>query len=822
MKKIQSEKSPFELLFDYQPAEIAIDETYTKETIKPFKNQIDYFLAGNLKNATRNNENLLEKQLVVLDYDGINMLYTAFLATIQEKLKGLSFILYPTISNYVPGLGLRFRLVIDTDRAYTENENKRLLQNVINMIEIPCDAASQTYSQLMGLPVLNQLSSHGLITKQREEPLKVDDYLFEPVQKRSYSIPTIMEGNLTHENAVAIVQAYANRVGEKLLNRDYYLNPYMNIKYAYEQRELELDTVEECLTILALGNDDWATSNIEHFKRDTTPVISGTPFTQFFGWAVSTPQNDFDDFDWVEEGSSESCILNPLHISIELTAINKSMLTILSLDEQAVYLTEALDGLNEATPDWFWCKPNIKKDKDGKVTKIDYNHGYNHVAMGNYLIGKYYLIRYPKLREGAVYNSRRGYWRYFGKNEMKDFSEKETLRILEKWGYYDIKHITPTRIYILQKTYDDSFPEDTPFLKSNPALVVFKNGTYNILTNEMKSNDPNDYILNAHNYNLDTSGRETPHIEKLLIGLVGDAALFVKQYIGYLFYRSHAPAQEMLFFKGDGGEGKSTFINFIAQHLIGDENVAAISPQELTEDKFSRVELLGKSVNLCADIPEQFIEDSTTLKRLTGCDRLLVQYKGIQGFFMISYAKMIYSANKLPSFKDLSGGFSDRLAVVKFINGNQRKEGATFWKNHDMKEVEKEATAFAYTCIQEFRKVFNGRKVQFTKPESVTKETSNWLFENDHIGEFVAEATKIHIDETRGEIASRVHNEYQAFCKESGYYPKSSTAIKHYLESKGIPKLRSRNGFRDGSSNQWRYIGLELTTSFIYPDLPFE
>ena len=417
-----------------------------------------------------------------------------------------------------------------------------------------------------------------------------------------------------------------------------------------------------------------------------------------------------------------------------------------------------------------------------------------------------------------MYSDRRGFWRYFGKNEMKDFAERETLRILEAWGYYDASRIPPTRVYVWQKTYEGQHSDKSPFLESDPALVVFKNGTYDMLTDSMKKNDPKDYILNAHEYELDTSGRPTPHTDALIAGLVGDAALFLKQYIGYLFYRSYAPAQEMVFFKGDGGEGKSTFINFIAKHLIGDENVSAVSPQELSDDKFSRVELLGKNVNLSADIPEQFISDSSVLKRLTGCDRLLVQYKGIQGFFMINYAKMIFSANILPRFRDLSEGFADRLAVIKFINGDQRKEGATFWKNHDMRKVEAEAPAFAHACMKEFIKILDGKKAQFSKPKSVTDATAKWIFDNDHVSEFMEASTVIHINDERGEIAATVHKEYNAFCSDNGYYAKSPQAIRDYLEGVGVPKIRSRHGFNDGGSNQWRYKGLELVISYRYAD----
>lgn len=522
------------------------------------------------------------------------------------------------------------------------------------------------------------------------------------------------------------------------------------------------------------------------------------------------------DFGDLSDGDCEgeySAKLQPIHIGIELTEIKKQMNGIGNLNQQAELMKSATANLNARTPAWFWIIPDIK-ESSGKVTKVGYKHGYDHVKMGDTLIDHYRLVRYPKLLEGAVYDTKRGFWRYFGKNEMRSFIENKTLKELQKWGYYDNRHIIPTRIYVIQKTYDGNYPNATPFENSKPELVVFKNGTYNILTDTMREHDPNDYIMNAYNYALDISGSDTPHTDSLLEGLVGESSIFLKQFIGYTFYRSHKPAQEMVFFKGNGGEGKSTFLGYLETFIFGSDNVSAVTPQDLTKDKFQVVELLGKSANISADILDDYIDDSSILKRLTGGDPLMGQYKGIQGFKMLSYAKLFFSANKLPRFKDLTEGFSDRLAVVPFINGNQRVEGADFWQKHDMKKVEAESAAFAYACIREFKKIFDGKKAHFTKPESMQRAAGNWIFENDHIGEFLLDATIFHSGDPRGARASTVHKEYRAFCKENGYYPKTANAIKEYLESKGIPKVRSRNGFNGDNSNQRRYIGLELIVSY--------
>lgn len=501
--------------------------------------------------------------------------------------------------------------------------------------------------------------------------------------------------------------------------------------------------------------------------------------------------------------------LEPFHINIEVNKIEKE-----AKDKGSDYFNEAVEELKKTTPCWVWFAGIV--DTEIKPPKYSIEHGFDHEKMGDMIIKRFHLVKYPKLQVGAVYGKKKGAWRYFaGKDEMRFFVEREVLRELQNWGYYDQKYIPWSRIYILQKVYDPSYPSETPFDRSKPELVVFKNGTYNILTDKMKPHEAKDYILLSYDYDLDTSGRDTPYTDSLLDGLVGENALFLKQFIGYTFYRSHAPAQEMVFLKGSGGEGKSSFLNFLSENIFCEDNVSSVTPQDLSDDRFQVVELLGKAVNVSADIKDDYIEDSSIIKRLTGNDSLFAQYKGVQGFTMRNHAKLIFSANTLPRFKDLTEGFSHRLVVIPFLNGNQRLDSATFWKEHDMNKVKEEAAAFAYSCIREFSKIFDGKRALFTKPESLLEATNNWINENDHIGEFISTSVKIHPGDDRGELSSTVFAEYKAFCNQNGYSPKSNQELRKYLETKGITKRRSRRCFNDGGSNLERYVGLELTASYI-------
>ncbi|MDH6363273.1 putative DNA primase/helicase [Enterococcus sp. PF1-24] len=503
--------------------------------------------------------------------------------------------------------------------------------------------------------------------------------------------------------------------------------------------------------------------------------------------------------------------IKPFHINVAIAEL-KAKLNSMTDKEAAIQLRdEKVEELQNTTPPWFWIV-------SGK--ELDIIHGFNHEEMGDSIIHDFNLVRYPTLLEGAVYDPKRGAWRYFGKNEMISFSENQTLVTLQKWGYYEQKFIGSVSRYIKQKTYDPNYPILTPFEESRPELVVFKNGTYNILTGELRKNAPNDYILMAFDYEIDISGRETPATDKLFSGFLGESDLFMKQFIGYMFYRSHAPAQDMLFFYGEGGEGKSSFLKLIIENYITKQNSSAVTPYELATDKFSVVSLLGKAANINGDLEKAYIENSGILKRLTGGDRLKAEYKGIQSFTFENHAKQLFSLNEFFHFNDLSQGFADRLNVIPITVGNQRDNDAPFWKQQDIKAIEKEAPAFVYKCICEFRKIFNGTKATFTKSAIMEEAKCAWLFDNDRIGQFLFEATELHKGDDRGEIAATVYKELKTFLQINGFKTRSAQELTKYLDKKGHPKRKCRKGYNDGGSSQWRYIGVELKLTFCHEEYP--
>lgn len=131
-----------------------------------------YFISGYLKNDRRNNENLISRNLLIADIDeGIESV-EGLHERLNDVLKEYSFYLYPSTS--FTETDLKFRLVLDSERAMTEQEYMATLKEVERILDIDFDDKSYTWSQMMGLPITDdpwQFKKVSLINQGKPYPV---------------------------------------------------------------------------------------------------------------------------------------------------------------------------------------------------------------------------------------------------------------------------------------------------------------------------------------------------------------------------------------------------------------------------------------------------------------------------------------------------------------------------------------------------------------------------------------------------------------------------------------------------------------------------
>lgn len=475
-------------------------------------------------------------------------------------------------------------------------------------------------------------------------------------------------------------------------------------------------------------------------------------------------------------------------------------------------LKEYNKQINQKTPSWLNIYFYFKGSQ--KNPELVFSHKVDEVKIGNAFLKMDKMLSFPKLKDGAIYDPTTGAWRAFKDNEVIKHVGSKITKTLAQWGAYNSAQSHIIRNYIIDVMFHTEI-KNNPFEESKPNLVAFANGTYNMKTDELQAKDPQNYLMSGHNYNLDMSDEPTTETDKYIKASIGDSITYLKEYIGYGFYHSYRPFQHILFLHGEGGEGKSTFLSMLTNDFYGLDNIAAVSPEELAgkDSRFKPAELYGKEVNIVSDIDKGYLANPAILKKLSGGDDVITaEFKGQQNFKFRNYAKMIFSANDLPTFSETVGGFKDRLKVIEFTNGDTR-HNPHWWDQFDFEAIKNEHSRFVYQCMKLFMQADKRRYMSET--ESMKQVTGEWIQENDHFGQFLEEACELEPGDSKGEASKDVVREFKEFCHENNYFENVSTqSITSKLKPLGIYKRQSRQGY-DGDGNVKRYIGLKLVKTYL-------
>lgn len=153
---------PFEYIAQFKP--LKFDKRLVVEFFKgnetPLNKakayELPFCISGKIKaekngSYKRNNDNLIYRDLIFLDYDDIESTSEGFIQAVSRALYGYSYIIYPTIK-HTPKKP-RYRLVVKPSEAMNEISYQQVVKEIADKIGLPFDRSSFTWSQLQGLPV---------------------------------------------------------------------------------------------------------------------------------------------------------------------------------------------------------------------------------------------------------------------------------------------------------------------------------------------------------------------------------------------------------------------------------------------------------------------------------------------------------------------------------------------------------------------------------------------------------------------------------------------------------------------------------------------
>lgn len=252
--------SDFDWIAQYRPQLLKHSADIDMSEIK--RTKLKYFIAGELLQGEngyrRNDKALVSKTIVTLDYDGLVMTEKEFLEHVTDRLNTYRFMMYPTPS-HTDG-SLHYRVLVETSRPYREVENKRLTTEIIQLIGLPCDGASKTWSQLMGLPIVWDDPSHDpRLINRKGQPYAIKErnrIKLWPIEKHHKS------GLIPENESDRIFDSYMEREDAALDEYTNALACLSRLAKSVQNQQITKETAQRYAKKLAKGNVKWIKGNL--------------------------------------------------------------------------------------------------------------------------------------------------------------------------------------------------------------------------------------------------------------------------------------------------------------------------------------------------------------------------------------------------------------------------------------------------------------------------------------------------------------------------------------------------------------------------------
>ena len=227
-------------------------------------------------------------------------------------------------------------------------------------------------------------------------------------------------------------------------------------------------------------------------------------------------------------------------------------------------------------------------------------------------------------------------------------------------------------------SYLNAFISDNKSM-TDANFIAFKNGIYNIVTDELEPFSPDKIITNKINwdYNQKAYSQITDEVLNRLACNDKNIRLLLEEVIGYTFFRKNELRRAFLLKSRKPSSGKSTFIDMLA-YLLGEDNISSLDLSDLSHE-YKLSALAGRLANLGDDIEDEYIPSAGIFKKVVSGDRVNANIKFAAPIEFNPYCKLIFSGNSIPRLgrgRD-SEAIISRLVIVPF-NAEFNKNTAGF------------------------------------------------------------------------------------------------------------------------------------------------
>ena len=260
---------------------------------------------------------------------------------------------------------------------------------------------------------------------------------------------------------------------------------------------------------------------------------------------------------------------------------------------------------------------------------------------------------------------------------------------------------------------------------------------------------------------------------------------FIQEFIGYCLIPD-CRFRTAVFLHGGGSNGKSLFIDIVSSIFRG--HLTNIGLKRISQ-RFDTVRLLDQLVNICSDIDDDFIRDTSILKRLIAGDTVTGEYKGGKIFEFPPIARLIFSANSLPKVKDKSFGWYSRWQIIDFPR-QFAKDPQYYNTMTAVMSTDEAKSAILLWAVDGLKRLMANNK--FTTSEFMETAIKEYQAENDNVAAFMGDVTRRVLDENEDTrlVTTSLFEVYQEWCQIQGLKPLKMIMFIKRVSNLGYNKQR--------------------------------
>ena len=410
------------------------------------------------------------------------------------------------------------------------------------------------------------------------------------------------------------------------------------------------------------------------------------------------------------------------------------------------------------------------------------------------------VVNHPYLRKneiGIVFNYDHGVYKMMSDMEISNLVLNGLYDDM-LWNYRTKKNVSDKVACLL------SIIPDLELTNDRGWIMNVKNGLLNIYTRVLQPHTPNFVSLVQSPVDYDPKAVCPTWMSCLDAWMAGaekeEKTLLLQQFSGYCL-SSSMQYDRALFLVGDGGNGKSTFVDTIAM-VLGADSVSHIDLEGLY-GQYGMKGLIGKRLNVIEEVHGNYYQ-SNKLKKLISGEKITIDIKYKDQFSFRPQAKFIFAVNIMPRVDDTSTATERRICAIQFLNN---------FRNNPNNALRSDRGLLAGELSGILNWMLDGAKLlaeagNFVITKEQTQMLAEYRQENSSVEGFIAECLSFTEDK---QIAVRdLYDAYKEYCQKDGRKFKGNMQFTKEMRAFGARYNKFSFVERTSGHGVSMFIGIEI------------